>query len=133
LNDDRSELDDKNIVALKGLCLDPWCLVMEFMPYGDLYSFLRNRDNQIDWPMRLKMAKNMADAIRFLHGFAPKIIHRDLKSPNCLMASINPNDEFLVKVTDFGESRAVATAYTGRDRLQNPGMESFYTLIVKYG
>jgi hypothetical protein len=37
------------------------------------------------------------------------------------MASINFEDENLVKVTDFGESRAVATAYAGRDRLQNPG------------
>lgn len=41
------------------------------------------------------------------------------------MASVDPDAEYLVKVTDFGESRAVATSYTGRDRLHNPGMIKF--------
>lgn len=79
------ELDHPNIVALKGVCLDPWCLVMEFMPYGNLYEFLHDRNNVITWSTRMKMAKNIAEAVRFLHGFAPKIIHRDLKTPNCLV------------------------------------------------
>merc|ERR1711879_722572 len=90
------------------------------MPHGDLYTFLRETKNRITWNMRITMAQNIAEAIRFLHSFQPKIIHRDLKSPNCLMASVDPNAEYLVKVTDFGESRAVATSYTGRDRLHNP-------------
>ena len=81
------ELMQPNIVEMKGVCLDPWCLVMEFLPYGDLYSFLHDRSNQIHWRMRLKMAQNIAEAIRFLHSFQPKIIHRDLKSPNCLVLS----------------------------------------------
>jgi hypothetical protein len=37
------------------------------------------------------------------------------------MVSCDPDAQLIVKVTDFGESRAVATSYTGRDRLQNPG------------
>jgi serine/threonine protein kinase len=67
------------------VCLDPWCLVMEFVKYGDLYSFLHNENNIISWKMKLKIAQNIAEAIRFLHSFQPKIIHRDLKSPNCLV------------------------------------------------
>ena len=55
---------------------------MEFMPNGDLFSFLHNRANVIDWPMRIRMALDIAEAMRFLHSFAPKIIHRDLKTPN---------------------------------------------------
>ena len=45
------------------------------------------------------------------------------------MANINPEAEIIVKVTDFGESRAVATSYSGRDRLQNP---SNYLYYLKY-
>ena len=70
---------------LKCVCLDPWCLVMDFLPHGDLYSFLHNRKNDMPWRMILTIAKNIAEAIRFLHSFQPKIIHRDLKSPNCLV------------------------------------------------
>merc|ERR1712188_31175 len=109
-----------NIVLLKGVCLNPWCLIMEYMAYGNLYDFLKDKSNEIDWPRRIRMAHNIADAIRFLHSFAPKIIHRDLKTPNCLIADTSPDAVNIVKVTDFGESRAVATTYTGRDRLANP-------------
>mmetsp|Transcript_17879 Transcript_17879/g.69294 ORF Transcript_17879/g.69294 Transcript_17879/m.69294 type:complete len:2049 (-) Transcript_17879:47-6193(-) len=115
-----SELRQPDIVALTGVCLGPWCLVQEFMPYGDLYEYLHDEKNVIPWKMVVTMARNIADAVRFLHNFQPKIIHRDLKSPNCLMASVDPDAEHIVKLTDFGESRAVATSYSGRDRLQNP-------------
>ena len=80
------ELKQDSIVGLRAVCLDPWALVMEFMPYGDLYSFLGNKNNFINWRMILKMAQNIAEAICFLHSFQPKIIHRDLKSPNCLVS-----------------------------------------------
>jgi small GTP-binding protein len=83
-----SELKHDCIVAMKGVCLAPWSLVMEFMPYGDLYSFLQDPQNEINWKMRMTMAFNIASAIRFLHSFQPKIIHRDLKSPNCLVSLI---------------------------------------------
>ena len=117
-----SELQQPAIVSLRGVCLDPWSLALEFMPYGDLYTFLKDTDkNKLTWKMRITICSNIAEAVRFLHSFQPKIIHRDLKSPNCLMASIDPNADYIVKVTDFGESRAVATSYTGRDRLHNPG------------
>jgi hypothetical protein len=32
----------KTIVELKGYCLKPFCLVMEYLPNGSLYDFLRN-------------------------------------------------------------------------------------------
>ena len=80
-----AELQNPAIVALRGVCLDPWALALEFMPHGDLYTFLNDHKNVITWKMRIRMAKNIAEAIRFLHSFQPKIIHRDLKSPNCLV------------------------------------------------
>ncbi len=35
--------------------------------------------------MKLKIAQNIADALHFLHSQKPKILHRDLKSPNVLV------------------------------------------------
>ena len=80
-----SELNQEYIVRLHAVCFNPWCLVMEFMPFGDLYTFLNDPANIISWKVILKIAHNISEAVRFLHSFRPKIIHRDLKSPNCLV------------------------------------------------
>lgn len=43
-----------------GLCMDPHlCIVTEFLPYGNLYDFLHNPDNQMDWLLKLKIALGM--------------------------------------------------------------------------
>merc|ERR1719203_870088 len=43
----------------------------------------------------------------YLHAFRPQIIHRDLKSPNLLLAKkvTGPADPVTVKVSDFGLAR----------------------------
>jgi serine/threonine protein kinase len=51
-----SALQHPNIVTLKGLCMDPLCIVTEFLPHGNLYEYLGNSDNHLDWPLRLKIA-----------------------------------------------------------------------------
>jgi hypothetical protein len=52
-----SGLEHPNITQLMGLCMDPHlCIVTEFLPYGNLYDFLHNPDNVMDWPLRLKIA-----------------------------------------------------------------------------
>ncbi len=91
----------KTIVELKGYCLKPFCLIMEFLPYGSLYDYLKKHKGILDisleigihsrqykdipWAMKLKIAQNIADALHFLHSQKPKILHRDLKSPNVLV------------------------------------------------
>lgn len=40
----------------------------------------------IPWVLKLKIASNIADALHFLHSQTPKILHRDLKSPNVLVS-----------------------------------------------
>jgi len=39
----------------------------------------------ITWPLRLKIAKDIAKGMAFLHGLTPPVIHSDLKSPNILV------------------------------------------------
>ncbi|KAK5576072.1 hypothetical protein RB653_007210 [Dictyostelium firmibasis] len=99
-----SELEHPNIVQLKGLCLDPLCIVTEYLPHGNLYSFLHKPEMEFSWLFRLKVALDISSGMAFLHSSTPPIIHRDLKSPNILLASINENAQTIAKVVDFGLS-----------------------------
>lgn len=109
----------QNLVELVGLCVNSksmW-MVTEFLPFGNLYSFLHNEKNQsvIDWSLKLKIAFDVAKAMNFLHTTTPCIIHRDLKSPNILMRSENPMDRVVAKVADFGLSSTLVDSISGRD------------------
>ncbi|KPJ09077.1 Mitogen-activated protein kinase kinase kinase 12 [Papilio machaon] len=92
------KLNHENIVRFRGVCSEPpYCIIMEYCQYGRLFEFLHSgvsfTPSQI-----LKWAKEIAHGMSYLHSH--KIIHRDLKSPNLLIA-----DNLVVKVSDFGTSR----------------------------
>ncbi|CAI5712929.1 unnamed protein product [Hyaloperonospora brassicae] len=77
------------------------CAVTEYMSKGDLYGFLKRRQGQLNWrDHRIYLAEDVADALGYLHGLSPKVIHRDLKSKNILL-----DDSFRAKLSDFGISR----------------------------
>ncbi len=93
---------------------------MEFMSQGTLYDFLFKTDKPLSQHLLLKIALNVADALRALHSRKPPIIHRDIKSPNIMMVGFEPRSDVVCKVTDFGESRTVAAEIIGRENLGNP-------------
>eukprot|EP01088_Endostelium_zonatum_P017644 TRINITY_DN530_c1_g1_i2.p1 TRINITY_DN530_c1_g1~~TRINITY_DN530_c1_g1_i2.p1 ORF type:complete len:1951 (-),score=435.72 TRINITY_DN530_c1_g1_i2:123-5267(-) len=99
-----------NIVTLLGLVVDPLLLVLECCELGSLheFKFKLKRDKVFNMSFILTLATNIANAMNFLHSHTPKIIHRDLKSPNVLL-DIDPNSECGItgKVSDFGTSRAM--------------------------
>lgn len=101
-------LQNENLVVLKAICMEPFCMVLEFMDKGSLYEFTHSPDYaSITWPSRVHLALDIARGMRFLHGMMPPIVHRDLKSPNILL-TINPEDGRLrAKVADFGLSRSL--------------------------
>lgn len=99
-----SGLEHKNIVALKGVCLKPFCMITEFLPYGDLRHYLENPKNEINWTVRLRIAIDIAQGMVFLHTTTPAIIHRDLKSPNILLGVTQTPPKVIAKVADFGLS-----------------------------
>jgi len=57
-----SLLQHPNVVKLHGISVDPFCLVCEFIPHGDLYkcvlllllSFLRNHSNIVAGLLKTK-------------------------------------------------------------------------------
>jgi tRNA A-37 threonylcarbamoyl transferase component Bud32 len=86
------------------------CIVLEWVPRGDLYGVLQEQGLELTWndPL-LKMAVDTACGVAYLHSTSPPVIHRDLKSLNILVTST-----FGCKITDFGMSRQSA-ARTGQD------------------
>lgn len=101
-----SGLEHPNLVSLKGVCLEPLCILTEYLENGDLYNYLHTK-NVFGWPLILKAALDIAQGMQFLHSAQPPIIHRDLKSPNILLNSVTAEQQIIAKVADFGLSGSV--------------------------
>lgn len=134
-----SGLHHPNICALRGICTNPFCLVTEFLPCGDLYNFI-HKQKSFSWNLCIKIALGMnaplftgslslirharlpiwsptdiAEGMSFLHSCTPPVIHRDLKTPNILMAAVQEDARVCAKVCDFGLSLRMAHSAAGRE------------------
>jgi len=76
-------------------------IVLEFAHNGDLGQYLKKYKNEASWRnSRLKFLNNIAHGMRYLHNRNPPVMHRDLKTENCLITEFH-----VLKLSDFGESR----------------------------
>ncbi|RLN98872.1 hypothetical protein BBJ28_00008033 [Nothophytophthora sp. Chile5] len=93
-------LQHRNIVKLLGASLTHSCyvLVMEYMPNGSLYEYLRDAANFFPQQLVVTSAFDLASGMAHVH--ASGVLQRDLKSKNCLLS-----ENLVVKVADFGLSR----------------------------
>jgi Leucine-rich repeat (LRR) protein len=108
-----SKFQHPTIVGLKAIVLEPPCIITEYCEGGNLFEYCHppSRDRQtgrmpsetprsgavgtdpntisasypINWPIRLKIALDIAEGMSLLHSHSPSIVHRDLKSPNILL------------------------------------------------
>jgi serine/threonine protein kinase len=72
-----ASLRHENIVELKGLCLKPLALVMDFFPLGSLDKHLRDnsqtQDNQnvkpLSWSLRLRIAADICQGLYLVNVF----------------------------------------------------------------
>jgi serine/threonine protein kinase len=87
---------------------------MEYVPHGTLYEVIHS-DIKLEMITILRIAENIASSIKRLHDIQPPIIHRDLKSPNILVVSLDPTIPVLVKLADLGLSCRV-TSEVKRDK-----------------
>ena len=74
-------------------------LILEYISGGTLKDIIHNISNVLPWKLRVGYAQDIAAAMEYLHSL--NIIHRDLKSDNCL---VRENGRTVV-VADFGLSR----------------------------
>jgi len=93
----------------------PLCLLMEYCANGNLFEAVScdtwrvDKTGGIPWPLKRRMAHQIASGVHFLHTQEPAILHRDLKSLNILL-----DDQWNAKVSDFGLSRFGATSVFDR-------------------
>ncbi|OVA13621.1 Protein kinase domain [Macleaya cordata] len=97
-----SRLRHPNVILFLGACMNPRHLsfVTEYMEMGSLYYLIHTsgQKKKLSWRRRLKMMCDICRGLMCIHRM--KIVHRDLKSANCLV-----NKHWTVKICDFGLSR----------------------------
>ena len=96
-----AKLRHPNVLLFMGASTKPGdlMLVTELMPKGSVYDLMHDKNNQLSFKRRMKMAKQAALGMNWLHCSKPPFIHRDLKTSNLLV-----DDGYNVKVCDFGLS-----------------------------
>lgn len=110
----QQQLKHENIVGFIGCIWDRSlvALVLEMVSNGDVCTALKNPSLTMTWEdPKLRIAIQTAHGMEYLHtvqyfneekqAMVNCIIHRDLKPSNMLLTPT-----FLLKLTDFGESRA---------------------------
>ncbi|CAF1000220.1 unnamed protein product [Rotaria sordida] len=97
----------ENIVQHLGACIEEpnrYLVLSELMPLGSLNDILRDKKLEFTWIDRWSIAKQITNAILYLHTFcSPSIIHKDIKSSNILLDYYGGNRrKYRAKINDFG-------------------------------
>eukprot|EP01083_Nonionella_stella_P070427 188412_1 len=89
-----------NVVLYMGFCPQPHvCIITEFCSKGSLFDILYDHEIILNFKRIIQIARGITRGMNYLHCLERKIIHRDLKSQNVLVA-----DDWTPKICDFGIS-----------------------------
>ena len=96
------EIRCQYVLNFIGYCVlaDKRCLVTEYLGLGSLANYIHS---PLTPEYRLKVALDTAKGMAFLHHCG--LMHRDLKPENLLVSSLDPAQQVVVKIADFGASK----------------------------
>jgi len=98
-----SSLHHPHLVEMVSASWEPpnLCLVLAYCEGGDLKGLLEDRWESLKWQShKLRMMREIAQAMAYLHSRHPPVLHRDLKTANVLV-----DIGMKMKISDFGESK----------------------------
>ncbi|TKY62967.1 LRR receptor serine/threonine-protein kinase RPK2 [Spatholobus suberectus] len=101
----------KNLVTLIGYYVGKaeMFLIYNYLSGGNLEAFIHDRSGKnVQWPVIYKIAKDIADALAYLHySCVPRIVHRDIKPSNILL-----DEDLNAYLSDFGLARLLEVSET---------------------
>ncbi|XP_004493090.1 LRR receptor-like serine/threonine-protein kinase RPK2 [Cicer arietinum] len=101
----------KNLVTLIGYYVGKaeMFLIYNYLSGGNLEAFIHDRSGKnVQWPVIYKIAKDIAEALAYLHyACVPRIVHRDIKPSNILL-----DENLNAYLSDFGLARLLEVSET---------------------
>lgn len=92
-----TKLHHPNIVQFLGYIDNPFIIVMEYIPKGDLLTNIP----KLSKSQKINIMKDILKGLVYIHNRKPySLIHRDIKPTNILLTNSK-----VAKITDFGLSR----------------------------
>eukprot|EP01094_Clydonella_sp_ATCC50884_P000240 TRINITY_DN10195_c0_g1_i1.p1 TRINITY_DN10195_c0_g1~~TRINITY_DN10195_c0_g1_i1.p1 ORF type:complete len:624 (+),score=168.98 TRINITY_DN10195_c0_g1_i1:265-2136(+) len=118
-----------SVVQILGICVRPVAVLMELLPLGDLYHLIDVGTHETDLKaltrvqstraqlenleLKLLVALDIARGLEHMHAQSPPIAHRDVRSPNIFVLTLEIGAPVRVKVGDFGLSRRPCPTLSG--------------------
>lgn len=129
-----------HIVTLYGKCDTDNSLVYELLDGGNLEEKMES--GTLPWEARLRIAKEVALGLFYLHNCSPPIVHRDMKPANvlldnCLKAKVGDMGLARTMDTSLGDSIAVGgikgTFHYIAPEYQNSGVATTLCDVYSFG
>ena len=122
-----TKMHHPNIVQFLGYIDDPFIIVMEYIPKGDLLENIEKKT--LNKSQKINIMKDILQGLAYIHNRKPySLIHRDIKPTNILLTNSK-----VAKITDFGLSK-FANIYrnNSNDNLSKLDKDSKNNSLIQY-